>query len=127
MAEGSWRKVKQIVQEDDFQPLVELAKTDTEPFDLTQIPYESLRRLAAVFKEGASKYGRNNWRYGVGNKAYQLERANHALKHLLLYIHRLQFVEKLGIEGEDDLAKVMWFAAAQIELERLEMLSRGTI
>ena len=142
MAEGQWR---QTVQAENFQPkdsdmyaaaryalthdntpLVESAKTDTEPFDLTQISYESLRRLAVIFKEGASKYGRNNWRCGVGDKAYQLERANHAIKHLLLYVHCLQFGEKLGVEGEDDLAKVMWFCSTQAELERLEALSRGT-
>lgn len=96
------------------------AKTDVEPFDLTLIPYEALRRLGAVFAEGVGKYGRHNWRYGVGDKTYQLERANHAIKHLLLYVRWLQFGERLGDPDEDDLAKVMWFCATQAELERLE-------
>jgi hypothetical protein len=95
-------------------------KTDVEPFDLTQIPFEFEWRLGMVFREGEAKYGRDNWRKGVGNKTYQLERANHALKHLKIYIHWLQFGEHLGEPGEDDLAKVGWFCATQAEIERLE-------
>lgn len=106
----------------------EIAKTDKEEFDLTLIPYEALRRLGAVFKEGIEKYGRHNWRYGVGDKPYQLERANHAIKHLLLYVQSLQFAGELqGEEGEDNLAKVMWFCATQAELERLTTAERRRI
>jgi len=116
------------------------AQSDTESFDLTQIPMQALLRLGAIFKEGESKYGRANWRKGIADKAYQLERANHALKHLLVYIHLLETGEYLGsyklnatltsLDGnrqqgiagyeEDDLAKVMWFCVTQCELERLE-------
>lgn len=99
-------------------------KTDVEPFDLTQIPFEAERRLGIIFREGELKYGKDNWRNGVNNKAYQLERANHALKHLKLYLHQLQFGEHLGEACEDDLAKVMWFCATQAEIERLEHMSQ---
>lgn len=104
------------------------AKTDREPFDLVQIPLEAERRLGAIFKEGEQKYGRGNWRSGVGDKGYQLERANHAIKHLKIYLHWLEFGEYLGDPGEEgmDLAKVMWFCSTQMELERLERVQRGT-
>lgn len=98
------------------------AKSDREPFDLTQIPYEAEKRLGAIFKEGEVKYGRMNWRQGVGDKGYQLERANHALKHLRIYVHLLETGEYLGKDDEDDLAKVAWFCCTQMELERLEAL-----
>lgn len=97
------------------------AFTDVEDFDLTQIPYEAERRLGLIFREGETKYGKDNWREGECDLAYQLERTNHALKHLKLYVHRLQFGECLGKPGEDDLAKVMWFCATQMEIERMEI------
>jgi hypothetical protein len=95
------------------------AATDKEPFSLTQIPCSALLRLGAVFREGEPKYGRGNWRRGVHDKDYQIERANHALKHLLWYVHALETGERLG-EAEDHLAKVAWFCVTQMELERLE-------
>lgn len=102
------------------------ARTDKEPYDLTQIPFEAEKRIGAVFVEGESKYGRDNWKKGTGNKQYQIERANHALKHLKIYIHQLTTGEEIGEfkngEPEDDLAKVAWFCCTQMEIERLESL-----
>lgn len=104
-------------------------KTDKESFDLTQIPYHSLTRIGQVFKEGEVKYGRGNWKLGCHNIEYQLERANHAIKHLLIYIHLLETGEYLGeikrlneilVDTEDDLAKVAWFCVTQMEIERIE-------
>src|SRR6266699_2405019 len=71
------------------------ALTDIEDFSLTEIPYEALKRVGKVFKEGL-KYGKGNWRKGFNDKEFQLERANHALKHLLSYIHELETGEYLG-------------------------------
>ncbi len=101
-----------------------MVKTDIEKFDLTQIPLSSEKRIGSIFREGEIKYDRNNWRKGVGNLKYQLERANHALKHLKTYIHLLEHGEYIGElkdgKREDDLAKVGWFVATQCEIERLE-------
>lgn len=96
------------------------AKSDRESADLTQIPYEAERRLGLIFKEGLLKYGRGNWRKGAGDFDYQMERANHALKHLKIYLHQLEFGEDIGEPGEDNLAKVAWFCVTQMEIERLE-------
>lgn len=97
------------------------AKSDKLEYDLCSIPLEGLERLGRVFKEGerSKKYGKDNWLKGVGDKEYQLERANHALKHLLEYIRMLRYGYK---NTEDDLAKVSWFCMTQMELERLERL-----
>lgn len=95
-------------------------KTDIEPFALTQIPLSFLIALGKVFKEGELKYGKSNWKKGVNNKEYQLERANHALKHLLFYIYTLENNELYDGTNEDNLTKVGWFVATQCELERLE-------
>lgn len=118
-------------------------KTDKEEYCLTEIPLSALIRLGKIFKEGHGKYGKHNWRNGVDNKEYQIERCNHAIKHLLIYAHELETGEYIGklkgqesINGqtneeatlfigkirEDDLAKVMWFCVTQMELERLESL-----
>ena len=135
----SYEETKELTKKDDVmtQPRCPIhgavvdacdyceAKTDKEPFDLTQIPFEFERRLGMIFKEGETKYSRDNWRKGVGNKAFQLERANHALKHLKIYIHWLEFGEYLGEIGEDDLAKVGWFCATQAEIERLGAEANG--
>lgn len=99
------------------------AKTEVLEFDLTQIPLESLIRVGKVFKEGERKYGKDNWLKGVQDVGYQLERANHALRHLLVYIESLRYGNKLV---EDDLAKVMWFCCTQIEIEKIEgIIERG--
>lgn len=104
----------------------ETVRTDKEPYDLTQMPFEAEKRIGAIFIEGESKYGRDNWKKGTGNKQYQIERANHALKHLKIYIHQLTTGEEIGEfkngEPEDDLAKVAWFCCTQMEIERLESL-----
>jgi len=93
------------------------AKTEVLEFDLTQIPLESLIRVGRVFKEGEKKYGKDNWLKGVKDVEYQIERCNHAIKHLYEYVKMLRYRDR---SREDDLAKVMWFCCTQIEIERLE-------
>ncbi len=104
------------------------AKSDREVFDLTQIPFEAEKRVGVIFREGEIKYDRNNWRNGLNDISYQLERANHALKHLKIYVHWLEHGEYLGEfkdgKPEDDLAKVLWFCATQMEIERLEGIKK---
>lgn len=53
-----------------------------------------------------------NWKQGVNDEEYQRERLEHAMRHLMLWTN--------GDRTEDHLAKVMWFCATQLELERLE-------
>ena len=87
----------------------EAAQTEILKSDISQIPYVPLVRIGLIFVEGEGKYGRNNWRKGVGDIPYQRERLNHALHHLLKYSD--------GDTTEDHLAKVAWYCVTQMELE----------
>lgn len=81
------------------------------------IPPESLRRLSRIFLEGKTKYpgkavNAHNMQPAVDNVDWQVERFNHAMDHLLKW--------GIGDISEDHLAKVMWFCAVMIEVQRLE-------
>lgn len=89
------------------------AKSDKLETGLSMVPYHSVMRLGKIFVEGL-RYGRDNWKQGVNDEEYQRERLEHALRHLMLWTN--------GDRTEDHLAKVMWFCATQLELERLENL-----
>lgn len=71
-----------------------------------QIPWESLKQLGAIFKEGEAKHGRGNWKKAVSDIPYQQERWEHAERHLRLYNE--------GDRSENHMAKVMWYACVQI-------------
>ena len=80
---------------------------------IDMIPVYSLYRIGEIFDEGiASGYPKENWKKGVGDKAYQIARAKHAAKHLWKWLN--------GDRSEAHLAKVAWFCVTQLELERLE-------
>ena len=80
---------------------------------IDMIPVYSLYRIGEIFDEGiASGYPKENWKKGVGDKAYQIARAKHAAKHLWKWLN--------GDRAEAHLAKVAWFCVTQLELERLE-------
>lgn len=88
------------------------AKSDRLGVRLNDIPYEGLEALGAIFQEGAVKYGVGNWKGGLGDKTYQEERLNHAIRHLMLWAN--------GDRSEAHLAKVAWFCVTQIWLEKEE-------
>ena len=73
-------------------------------FDL--IPPIFIRRLAAIFEEGAQKYGESQ--YMVRPLPFSVI-MNHMMNHLLLYWS--------GDKQEDHLAKVAWGIAAMMALE----------
>ena len=49
------------------------------------IPIEAQRREAIRMAEGAENHGENNYRQGIGDRAFILDRINHAIEHLLKY------------------------------------------
>jgi hypothetical protein len=105
--------VSQETQQDIANLMTEKAKTDKVSTGLTLIPFHSLFALGKIFVEGL-RYGKDNWKKGVGDKEYQEERLEHALTHLSLW--------KEGDRSEAHLAKVAWFCFTQLELERLETI-----
>ena len=94
-------------------PEPEKAKSDKANTGLVMVPFYSVLRIASIFVEGL-RYGKDNWKKGVGDKEFQEERLEHALLHLIKW--------KEGDRSEDHLAKVAWFCVTQMELERLEDL-----
>lgn len=84
------------------------AKSDKSDSGMTQIPLEALAAIGQRFKLGEAHYGRDNWK--LGGDAWFQERDEHALIHLLKFIHQE--------DGEDtplqNLAAVAWWAMIRI-------------
>jgi len=80
------------------------AKTEYIGTRMIDIPYEALRAIGMVFREGEAKYGRANWK--DGGTAYLEERCDHAIRHLMLWAN--------GDRSEPHLAKVAFFCCIQI-------------
>jgi len=70
--------------------------TDADDVRFDLIPPKPLFRLARTYKEGADKYGENNWKAGI--PASNL--INHALRHIYLWLS--------GDKSEDHLAHAVW-------------------
>lgn len=104
--------VAYAVKKEEQQPQVDKAKTETVSPGVDQVPYASIERIGAIFAEGEIKYGRDNWKKGVGDTEFQEERIRHMIRHLFLYAN--------GDRTEDHLAKVGWGSVALMELKRLE-------
>jgi len=47
------------------------------------IPAYAMARIANRFGLGSAKYGENNWKKGVTDYAFILDRINHATEHLI--------------------------------------------
>lgn len=88
------------------------AKTEYLGTSASQVPYEALYQLGLIFREGMAKYGRDNWKKGVGDKGYQEERREHAIRHLILAAN--------GDTSENHIAKVGWYAVTQLWIEAEE-------
>ena len=85
---------------------------------IDSIPIHSALAIGRIFDEGEPKYGRDNWKHGVGDPVYQRERLKHAMVHLQLWAN--------GNRDEAHLAKVAWFCVTQLELERLERIENAS-
>lgn len=76
----------------------------TPPYHL--IPPTAIRRIARVFKEGATRYGDYTW---TEKGLPFTETMDHAIEHLMKYIE--------GDRSEDHIAKVAWGMVALMWLE----------
>jgi hypothetical protein len=91
------------------------AKTSKLDHHLHKIPFAALKRIGSRFKTGDERHGRDNWKYGVDDKDFQEERANHALAHLLEHIDCLMSGRQ---ETDDNLAAVAWYCCVMMEFEK---------
>lgn len=86
--------------------------------DYAQIPMQAMNALAARFELGEQKHGRDNWRNGLHDKSYVIERLNHCIRHAYHLINKLE--GKMAWDGvEDDAGAILWagaFAAVATEV-----------
>ena len=81
------------------------------------IPATALRRVVRRFELGAEKHGEGNWKKGIGDPAWLLDRVNHAITHLYKVAEEI----KAGYRDKDDnAAAVAW--AGLILSEGLERI-----
>lgn len=74
--------------------------------DLTQIPYEGLEAIAKRFEFGAAKYGRGNWKNGIPDKTYCIERLNHIVRHAYSLAQKLEGTKPW--DDDDDAGAIAW-------------------
>lgn len=92
------------------------AKTSAAPrFDL--IPHESLVRLARRYEKGLARYGRDNWRKGINDREYVLERLAHAVGHLYALMDQVE--GRLSWTDDDHAAALMWCGAFACEASKV--------
>lgn len=83
------------------------------------IPIEALMRIARRFELGALKYGENNWQKGVHDKAFILDRINHAIEHLMILKDFISSDVDMGRDvADDDAAAVVLNAIFVMEYQR---------
>jgi len=87
---------------------IELMKPKSETLapGVEQVPFIGIEAIGAIFNEGATKYGVDNWKQDPSNKEYNIERSRHAIRHLMLWAN--------GDRSEPHLAKVAWFCVTTI-------------
>lgn len=71
-------------------------------FDL--VPPELMEAVANRFEVGLLKYSKDNWKKGISDPAFLLERANHVYEHLVKYLQG-DFQED---SEEENLAAIGW-------------------
>jgi hypothetical protein len=84
------------------------AKSSPAPrFDL--LPRRALERVSARYEKGLERYGRDNWRKGLTDKDYIVERIAHVIGHCYKLIEKLEspvVLEKLN--ADDDAGAIAW-------------------
>lgn len=81
------------------------AKTSPSP-RLDLIPFGALVRVARRYEKGLERYGEGNWRRGLGDPSYVVERLCHTITHCWRLIEKIKAGR--GGEGDDDAAAIVW-------------------
>jgi hypothetical protein len=76
---------------------------------LDMVPYGALVRLARRFELGAAKHGTDNYRQGLSDPEYVLERCAHVIRHASRLAGKLRGY--LPLDAEDDAAAIAWGGA----------------
>jgi hypothetical protein len=97
--------------------------TSSECPDFAQIPLTALIALANRFKLGEAKHGRDNWRKGLSDKRYVIERLNHVAFHAMKLAHKIE--NGLPLDTDDDAGAIMWGGAFAVEAVRVRAPKEG--
>lgn len=62
------------------------ARTSAHADRLDLVPPELMRAAAQRFEMGLKKYSKDNWKKGVRDQEFLVERANHMAEHMLRYL-----------------------------------------
>lgn len=84
--------------------------------DFAQIPTAALMSLANRYKLGEAKHGRDNWRKGLSDKRYVIERLNHVIFHAKKLADKIE--NGLPLDDDDDAGAIMWGGAFAVEAVR---------
>ena len=76
---------------------------------LDYVSLTALRRLAKRYAQGLPKYGKYNYKQGLTDKEYILERCAHVIDHAYRYIEVLE--GQRADDGDDNAAAIMWGGA----------------
>lgn len=71
------------------------------PYDLITLNFQT--RVAKRLQLGAEKHGRHNYRKGLKDKEFIMDRLNHAFAHLKMAMDQIENAESVN---DDDLAAV---------------------
>lgn len=82
-------------------------KFDSEKLDVTLCPTELIRAVSEVMTMGAKKYGRDNWRGGKGDPAFQQRVLAAALRHLYAHMDGIKLDKESGMPH-------LWHAACNL-------------
>lgn len=100
-----------------MNPEVKILPVSSPVIQYDLVPPILLEQVAKRFELGLERYGRDNWRTGLSDPEFLQNRANHALAHLLAFIHQTPGEDS----PMDNLAAVGWAVAVLLEAERLKL------
>jgi len=76
---------------------------------LDYVSLTALRRLAKRYAQGLPKYGKYNYKQGLTDREYILERCAHIIDHAYKYVEVLE--GQRTDDGDDNAAAIMWGGA----------------
>jgi hypothetical protein len=85
---------------------------------IDQIPYSAIIALAKRYSLGEQKHGRDNWKQGLDDKKYMIERLGHVINHAYKQIAILQ--GDIPDDGDDNAGAIMWGGAMLAEFKKLQ-------
>ena len=97
----------EIVEADKFKHPCGASSSKVPRLDYVSLT--ALRRLAKRYATGLTKHGKYNYKQGLTDKEYILERCAHVIEHAYKYIEVLE--GQRADDGDDNAAAIMWGGA----------------